>query len=178
MPSRPYMGAGCANIDKPMSREKKPLRRMLLEIVGFVLLAPIILPLLFFALTLYWLHRLALHVLIWCLWIPRGKDALLVYSDSPIWRDYITHEVLPLIEGRAVVLNWSERSRWSNLSFAVHVFRSFSGDKEFNPMVVLFRPLRRAKYFRFWSAFKEWKRGNTAELDSLRNDLFDYLRGQ
>jgi hypothetical protein len=161
-----------------MSREKKPLGRRPLEIVGVVLLAPIILPLLLSALTLHLLHRLALYLLIWCVWIPRGKDTLLIYSDSPIWRDYMTHEVLPLVEGRAVVLNWSERSRWSNLSFAAHVFRSFSGGREFNPMVVLFRPLRRAKYFRFWSAFKKLKHGNTAEVDSLRNELSNYLRGQ
>lgn len=166
----------CANMAS-MSREKKPLGRRLLEILGFVPLAPIILPLLFVALTLYWLHHLALYLLIWCVWTPRGKDTLLIYSDSPIWRDYMTDKVLPLVERRAVVLNSSERSRWSNLSFTVHVFRSFSGRREFNPMVVLFRPLRRAKYFRFWSAFKEWKQGNTAEVDSLRNDLSDYLRG-
>jgi hypothetical protein len=173
-----FQRAHCVNIGKPMSREKKPLGRRLLEIVGLVLLAPIILPLSLFALTLYWLHHLALYLLIWCVWIPRGKDTLLIYSDSPIWRDYMTDKVLPLVERRAVVLNWSERSRWSNLSFAVHVFRSFSGGSEFNPMVVLFRPLRRAKYFRFWSAFKEWKHGNVAVVDSLRNDLSDYLRGQ
>lgn len=160
-----------------MSREKKSLGRRLLEIVGFVLLAPIILPLLLFALTFHLLHRSALYLLIWCVWIPRGKDVLLIYSDSPIWHDYMIREILPLVTGRAVVLNWSERSRWSKFSFTVHVFRSFSGGAEFNPMVVLFRPLRAARYFRFWSAFKEWKRGNTADVDSLRNDLSDCLRG-
>ena len=161
-----------------MTREKKPLGKKLLTLAAFVPVVLIVLPLLLLVLSLYSLHRLALYLLIWCLWIPRGTDALFIYSDSPIWRDYMINKILPLVESRAVVLNWSERKSWSNRSFAVHVFRSFSGRREFNPMVVFFRPLRRPKYFRFWSAFKGWKDGNTAEVNSLRNDLCAYLRHQ
>jgi hypothetical protein len=158
-----------------MVREKKPANRRLAEVAGIALLLPLILPLLLIALMLYWLHRLLLYVLIWCIWLPRGKDALVVYSDSPIWRDYMMQQVVPLLEERAVVLNWSERSQWPRWSFATHVFRSFGGNRDFNPMVVLFRPLRRAKFFRFWSAFKEWKHGKTFEVDWLQRELNLYI---
>jgi hypothetical protein len=96
---------------------------------------------------------------------------LFVYSDSPIWHDYMTTEVLPMLSNRAVVLNWSQRKQWPKLSLAVHVFRSLGGEKEFNPLVVVFRPFRRAKLFRFWSAFKEWKRGHTEAVEKLKCDL-------
>ena len=158
-----------------MVREKKPANRRFAEVAGIALLLPLILPLLLIALMLYWLHRLLLYVLIWCIWLPRGKDALVVYSDSPIWRDYMMQQVVPLLEERAVVLNWSERSQWPRWSFATHVFRSFGGNRDFNPMVVLFRPLRRAKFFRFWSAFKEWKHGKTFEVDWLQRELNLYI---
>jgi hypothetical protein len=35
-----------------------------------------------------------------------------------------------------------------------------------------FRPLRRARIFRFWQAFKTWKRGDTNPVEQLRIDLF------
>jgi RHS repeat-associated protein len=38
-------------------------------------------------------------------------------------------------------------------------------------MVVLFRPFRRAQTFRFWSAFKRWKSGDTEPVERLRNEL-------
>src|SRR5439155_18714445 len=82
-----------------------------------VVLLPIILPLALLALPLYLAHRLALYAVVWMLWLPKGKDILLVYSDSPIWHDYMETQVLPLVKERAVILNWSERNKWSQWSF-------------------------------------------------------------
>jgi len=158
-----------------VSREQEPLSRRFAKAAAIVLLLPIILPLGLLVLTLYWVHRLLLYLLVWCIWLPKGKDALVVYSDSPIWRDYMMQEIIPLLEDRAVVLNWSERNKWPKWSFAVHVFRSFRGQREFNPMVVIFRPFGSAIVLRFWSAFKEWKHGQTAAVDYLRRELKLYL---
>ena len=91
------------------------------------------------------------------------------------WHDYIATEILPLVQKRAVVLNWSERGKWPRLSFRVHVFRHFGGRRDFNPLVVLFRPLRRAKVFRFWLPFKDWKRGYRQPVERLREELLSAL---
>lgn len=72
------------------------------------ILLPLALPLIVIALLLFTLHRLALYLLVWMLWVPNGEDTLLVYSDSPIWHDYMTEHVLPLVKDRAIILNWSE----------------------------------------------------------------------
>jgi hypothetical protein len=165
--------ADCSDSARDFSLMAQKLSRTT-RVVGaalVVLLLPLILPLAFFSLTLWSLHRIVLYLLIWLVWLPRGKDVLFVYSDSPIWREYMTTQVLPLVQKRAVVLNWSDRSRWPRLSFRVHVFRSFGGDREFNPLIVLFRPWRRARALRFWSAFKGWKHGCTEPVESLRQEL-------
>src|SRR5918911_507082 len=47
-------------------------------------------------------------------WGARGRDLLLVYSNSPNWQPYVEANWLPRWGERAVVLNWSERSRWSD----------------------------------------------------------------
>jgi hypothetical protein len=121
------------------------------------------------------LYRGALYLLVWLLWLPKGKDILFVYSDSPIWQEYMTTEILPLVERRAVVLNWSERGKWALWSLGVSVLHHFGGGRDFNPLVVLFRPLRRAKTFRFWSAFKDWKRGYREPVERLRQELLSAL---
>ena len=71
------------------------------------------------AIVLHLLYKTTLYLLVWTLWLPRGKDILFVYSDSPIWRDYMTSEVLPLVHERAVVLNWSERKKWERWSLGL-----------------------------------------------------------
>jgi len=84
-------------------------------------------------------------------------------------------EVVPLMPERAVVLNWSERKKWPRWSLARHAFRTFGGQREFNPIVVVFRPLHRAEVFRFWQAFKDWKHGHTEPVERLRQRLLAAL---
>jgi hypothetical protein len=138
-----------------------------------ILLLPLLVPV---GLLFFFGYRFILNVLVLLCWLPRGKDILFVYSDSPIWLEYMTTQVLPLVEHRAAVLNWSDRSRWSPWSLAVRLFRSYAGGKDFNPMVILFRPLQRARFFRFLPALQEWKHGNHAPLEALRQDLLGSLQ--
>ncbi len=155
-----------------MSRDPQPpLSVRILTAVLLVLLLVLLLPVILLALLVFSLHRLILYAVVWTLWLSRGKDVLFVYSDSPIWRDYMTEQVLPLVRERAVVLNWSERSKWPKWWFPAHILRVFGGDREFNPIVILFRPFRFAKRFRFWKPFRHWKHGRTDALELLVNDL-------
>jgi hypothetical protein len=158
-----------------MTRHKKPLLRRFSEAAAIVMLLPLILPLALISLALYWGHKMALYMLVWTLWLPRGKDILVVYSDSPIWHEYMTNEVLPLLQERAVVLNWSERNRLPRSSLRVRVFHCFGGSREFNPLVVMFHPFRRARTFRFWLPFKDWKRGYREPVERLRQELLSVL---
>ena len=147
--------------------------------VLLIALAPILVPLIIFWLlafaVLVPVLYLLLYFTIWLCWVTRGRDILFVYSDSPVWRDYMLSEMLPLVENRAVVLNWSERSRWKWWSLPVLAFRFFCGRKAFNPLIVVFRPFRLAQKFRFWPAFREWKQGNRSAVEALKSDILRTL---
>ena len=111
---------------------------------------------------------------VWITWCPRGRYALVVYSDSPIWRAYFETHVLPELDGRAAVLNWSRRNAWT-LSLATLVFRVFGGEREFNPLAIVFMPFRRPEPFRFYAAFRDFKRGRPAEVDAVRAAFLNTL---
>ena len=140
-------------------------------IASITLLFPLIVPLAALGLLLFAANRLVLNALVRLLWLPRGKDVLLIYSESPIWKDYIAHEIMPLVEKRAKLLNWSERKQWPRWSLAVRLFHSYSGSRNFNPMLVLFKPWGKARFFRLLPAFEEWKHGNPGPLEQMRLDL-------
>jgi hypothetical protein len=158
-----------------MSREKASVLGGILILLLFAVLMPVWLPLLLAILLPVALYKLTLYLGIWLLWLPRGKNVLFVSSNSPIWHDFMVEQVLPLVSERAAVLNWSERKSWPRWSLAVRAFYSFAGEKAFNPIVIVFRPFRFAKKFRFWPAFKCWKRGNKEPVERLRQDLFLFL---
>jgi hypothetical protein len=139
-----------------------------------IVLSPLLFVVALVALLLFVLTSVCLHILIWTLWCLRGRDILFVYSDSPVWHDYVEQRLLPPIRHRAVVLNWSQRKRW-RFSLAEAAFRHFGGYREFNPLAVVFRPFRSTLKFRFWRPFRDWKHGRPATLEKMERDFFSSI---
>jgi hypothetical protein len=148
---------------------KRPAKRW--GIALLIPLAPVILVVLLFVFTLFVLVSVGLNIAIWTWWCLRGRDILFVYSDSPIWHDYIEQHILPHLRARAIVLNWSRRQGWRLLlaRMAVH---HFGGWREFSPMAVVFRPFRRTRTFRFWQPFRDFKHGHPEALHRLEEEFF------
>jgi hypothetical protein len=164
-----------------VTRQQESLNRKLrnaLIAAVFVVMIPVWLPVVLVSFVLYGAVRLLLHFLIVFAWLPTGKDMLLVYSDSPIWHDYMTANIIPLVKDRAVILNSSERKKWRRYSLPVVAFRLIGGYRNFNPLVIHFRPLRPSRSFRFWPAFKEWKQGRPEPVEELRRQLQAVVRSR
>jgi hypothetical protein len=157
-------------------RRKKTIQRAL-ALTVVIVLSPLWIPFIALWFVFYVLASIFLYLAIWALWLPRSKHILFVYSDSPIWHDYIEEHILPVIRDRAVVLNWSQRrSRLWRRSLAVAAFKHFGGWRDFNPMAVVFRPFQRARVFRFLPAFREFKHGRPEKLLTMQQEFFDYSR--
>ena len=110
-------------------------------------------------------------------WGTRGKDVLLVYSNSPHWQRYIEEYWIAKWGPRAVVLNWSERKSWERSRRPeAALFRAFAGQREFNPLVIVVPPIgRRAHVVRFWRAFRDSKHGKDQKLRDAEADVDRYL---
>ena len=134
----------------------------------------VLLPFVIAGLVLWLVATVALLVIVWLTWCPRGRYALVVYSNSPIWQEYFETRVVPDLAGRAVVLNWSERKGWKN-SLPVLLFRVFAGSREFNPIAIVFEPLAWPRRFRFYKAFQNFKRGRPDEVETVRAELLQLL---
>jgi hypothetical protein len=132
---------------------------------------PLILALVLIVLLLRLATSVCLHAAVWCWWLPRGRQILFVYSESPVWEHHIENEILPFVRSRAVVLNWSQRKHW-RFGLAAAAFRHFGGYQEFNPLAVVFQPFRRARVFRFWQPFRDWKHGHGEPLRQMEAELF------
>jgi hypothetical protein len=151
---------------KSVSNDVSPIIKGLL-----LLLVLILLPIIVIGGVFYHLWGLTLSVLIWIVWGTSGRYILFVHSDSPIWSEYIEQEILPHIQGKAVILNWSERKTWKP-SLAVWAFHYFGGRRSFNPMAIVFRPFRLHGTFRFYEAFQDYKHGSFERLIKLKADFF------
>lgn len=118
---------------------------------------------------------LVLHLALCLAWLLRGRRVLFVTSDDPKWKPYLDEHVLPRLPRTTLVLNWSERARWSPFSLGVWLFRMWSGPREYNPIAIVVRPLGGPKVFRFFGAFEEQRRGRPEALGSVEGALFTEL---
>ena len=105
-------------------------------------------------------------------WGARGKRLLLVYSNSPNWQAYVEKNWLPQLESIAVVLNWSERSAWRERNpFEADIFRTWAGDREFNPLAIVIPADGSVRVVRFWQAFRDYKQGKDRTLRAAEAEL-------
>ncbi len=144
-------------------------------LVGVVFVVLLVLPLAPLLFATWFAYAIVLQIAIWTFWSTRGVNVLLVYSDSPTWSGYIEANIIPRLPPSTLTINWSDRRNWRWFSLPVMAARFFGGSKEFNPMIVVFRPFHWAKTYRFWQPFKDYKHGKTGPLQALEAKLFVYL---
>lgn len=111
-------------------------------------------------------------------WGIQGRDLLLVYSASPNWQRYVEESWLPRWGHRAVVLNWSERRKWTRpVRAEVALFRAFAGTREFNPLGIVVPATGSGVHVvRFWRGFRESKHGKDHLLRQAEAELERYLQ--
>ena len=143
----------------------------LLLIVLCVLLAPVIL---LWFLPIFLFKVLALF-LVWIWWSPRGITMLTVYSNSPHWQHYFEDGLLPMIQQHTLILNWSERLKWS-MSLRWFAFAAFKGEREFNPMVLYFRPFRWPQTLRYYQPFRDARHAKIDPLLAIEAKLAEWIK--
>ena len=151
--------------------------------IGNVLLAPVILLLVIVALPFlaiygFWrfFEGLWLNYRFRNRYASDGKHILFVYSESPNWQEYIEKNIVPCIEKKAVLLNWSKRSEWRKRKpLEARALFHWGGDSEFNPIAIVFLSGWKVQTIRFHQAFRDYKHGKTKLLKAREEELYAYL---
>jgi hypothetical protein len=137
-------------------------------------LVPVVLPTALLVAIAYVSSWLAVHVSAWTVWCLRGRRVLLVFSDSPYWKEFIGGEVASRLSHCAVVLNRSVPGR-RRFTLAWLAYRQFGGWRDHCPLAVVFRPFQRSHTYRFHRPFLEWKHGKPEALRETVSALFSDL---
>lgn len=148
-----------------------------LKTIGILALVALLLPLLVIYVAAYLFGQFVwgavLRFWFWRRHAAQGRPILFVYSESPNWQAYIEENILPRLEDRAVVLNWSERSLWRSTSpWEARFFRRFAGDREFNPVALVFGSRGRIRKVSFHQAFLDLKHGRESSLRAAEAELY------
>ena len=102
-----------------------------------------------------------------------GKDVLVVYTDSPHWKEYIETRWLPRWGDRAIAF---DRSRpWREDQVEARLWRAVAGPMEHTPVVIVVPPRGKVQIVRFWLAFRDYKHGKEKRLREAEAQLATIL---
>ena len=146
-------------------------------LIPVVVVLAIVLSPLWLCLWLSWLVKGALlNIKFRVKWVRKGKHILYVYSESPKWQRYIEENIVPKLDGKVVLLNWSKRSEWKKVKpLEAKVLEYWGGESEFNPLAIVFLPRGKVKVIRFHKAFMDFRHGKDALLKSKESELYEVL---
>jgi hypothetical protein len=133
-------------------------------------------PFILVALVVVWFRGIMVRRQFRQAFAARGTPAIVVYSDSPHWRDEFETRILPRLGARGVVLNWSERKEWRKRSTVpIRAYEHHRPSREFNPYALVFRPRGRPVHISFYSAFHDRKHGSSQALESTLAEFWSEL---
>jgi hypothetical protein len=162
---------------KVMARPASRVRQALLLAV-VVLTAPLWLAALLVIVLGRLVQVVALYALVWLWWIGRARRRVLfVYSESPNWKEHVEVNILPKLPANTVVLNWSNRLQWPKFSLPVMLFRCFAGEREFNPIGLVFERFDVVERYRFWQPFRDAKHGRLVALQHVETEFLRHATG-
>ena len=97
------------------------------------------------------------------------KDLLVVYTDSPHWKDHVESKWAARWPNRIVTLN---RSRpWSRKQPEAMLWLAVAGLREHTPIAVVIPRAGKLRVIRFFQAFQESKHGDPARLQAAEQEL-------
>ena len=109
-------------------------------------------------------------------WEPEEKFILFVYSESPNWQEYIEKNIIPKLQPNVTTLNWTKRSEWKDDEpLEAKVLKHWGGDREYNPLAVVFPKKGKVETVRFFKAFKDYKHGNDKLLKQQEDNLYQIV---
>ena len=92
----------------------------------------------------------------------RGKDLLIVLTDSPHWTPHIVNEWLPRWGARAVILNRSHQ--WNQESPEGKLWNAVKGSRDHTPLAVVVPRRGSIRVIRFFKAFTHVQQGENPAL--------------
>ncbi len=138
-------------------------------------LVPVVLPTALLVVIAYVAAWLAVHLGARTIWCLRGRKVLLVFSDSPYWKEFLGGAVASRLGHCAVVLNRSLPGR-RRVTLAWLAYQQLGGCRDHCPLAMVFRPFQRTRIYRFHRPFLEWKHGKPEALQEMLNALFNDLQ--
>ncbi len=106
-------------------------------------------------------------------WFSKNQHIFFLYSDSKKWKDYFEKEIIPKIQSKASVWNWSTRQKdgWNNNSIEAKILKLYRPIGFFYPMAFVILPSGQIKIFQFYQSYVKMLKSGNEEYKRLEKEF-------
>ncbi len=112
-------------------------------------------------------------------WFPKDKYAFFIYSNSKKWKSYFEQELIPKIQSKAIIWNWSTRLQygWNNGLLEAKALKTFQTSRYYYPIAIVFLYSGKVKIFDFYTPYVKMLKSQNENQDykNLEKDFLDLL---
>ena len=110
-------------------------------------------------------------------WFPKGKNVLFVYSNRKIWKDYFETNLIPKIQNKSIIINWSNRHQngWDKNSLEAKALNAFRPSYNFYPLVIVFDTQKAVKVFPLYDSFLKKIKSNSKEYQDIESQILKLI---
>jgi len=110
-------------------------------------------------------------------WFPKRKHVFFLYSDSKKWKVYFEEELIPKIQDKAYVWNWSNRLEkgWNNDLLEARILKLYRPIGFFYPMAIVFLPDGEIKTFQFYYSYIKMLKSGKDDYKKLENEFLNLI---
>lgn len=110
-------------------------------------------------------------------WFSQGKYVFFLYSNSRKWKEYFEKELIPKIQDKAVIWNWSTRYEhgWNDELLDAKALRFFRPTGHFYPMAIIFLRSGDVKVFQFYTPYVSMLKSGKDDYQKFEKEFLDFV---
>jgi hypothetical protein len=110
-------------------------------------------------------------------WFPKGKYVFFLYSSSKKWENYFKNELIPKIQDKSIIWNWSTRYQdgWDSDRFASRILSLYRPETHSYPIAVVFLSSGAVKVFKFYIPYVKMIKSGKPDYKKLEEEFLVFV---
>lgn len=110
-------------------------------------------------------------------WFPKGKYVFFLYSSRKKWEKYFKNELIPKIQDKSTIWNWSTRHQdgWYRDRFAPKILSLYRPDQHFCPLAVVFSPSGAIRIFAFYLPYVKMIKSGSPDYKKFEEEFLAFV---
>lgn len=111
-------------------------------------------------------------------YFSKNKNTFFLYSSSKKWENYFEEKLIPQIQDKAIIINWSTRhtDNWNGHPIAKEIFSLYRPRPYLYPSAIIFHPNGSVSKFSFYLPYIKMLKSGRKDYEVLEKIFLEMIK--